>query len=71
LISADVIRNKTITCVSKIRDDVKNAGANYVDEALVTDGNFITSRVPGDIDVFNKAIADSLAKVAVGDAVGD
>ena len=67
LISADVIRNKTITCVAKIRDDVKNAGANYVDEALVTDGNFITSRVPGDIDVFNQAIAESLSRVAVGD----
>lgn len=67
LISADVIRNRTITCVSKIRDDVKNAGANYVDEALVTDGNFITSRVPGDIPVFNKAVAESLARVAVGD----
>lgn len=67
LISADVIRNRTITCVNKIRDDVKNAGANYVDEAVVTDGNFITSRVPGDIPAFNKAIVESLAKVAVGD----
>lgn len=67
LISADVIQNKTITCVNKIRDDVKNAGAKYVDEALVTDGNFITSRVPGDLPVFNQAVAESLAKVAVGD----
>ena len=67
LISADVVKNKTITCVSKIRDDVKNAGANYVDQELVTDGNFITSRVPKDIPAFNQAVAESLSKVAVGD----
>ncbi len=67
LISADVIRDRTITCVNKIRDDVQNAGANYVDEAIVVDGNLITSRVPGDIPQFNQAIAESLAKVPVGD----
>ena len=67
LISADVIKGKKITCVNKIRDDVKNAGANYVDEELVVDGNFITSRVPKDLPAFNKGIADSLTKVAVGD----
>jgi len=67
LISADVIRGKTITAVNKIRDDVKNAGANYVDEAVVTDGNLISSRVPKDLPQFNEAIAESLAKVPVGD----
>lgn len=65
LISADVIRGRTVTCVSKIRDDVKNAGANYVDEALVVDGNLISSRVPGDLPVFNEAIAEALATAAV------
>lgn len=64
LISADVLRGKTITAVAKIRDDVKNAGANYVDEAVVTDGNLISSRVPKDLPQFNEAIAKSLAKVA-------
>jgi protease I len=64
LISADVLRGRTATCVKGIRDDVKNAGANYVDEPLVEDGNLITSRVPGDLPQFNQAIADSLAKVA-------
>lgn len=63
LISADVLRGKTITCVATIRDDVKNAGANYVDEELVTDGNLITSRVPKDLPRFNAAVAESLAKV--------
>ncbi len=63
LISADVLSGKTITCVKTIRDDVKNAGANYVDEALVEDGNLITSRVPGDLPQFDEAVAKSLSKV--------
>lgn len=67
LISADVLKGRTITAVNKIRDDVKNAGATWVDEELVVDGNFITSRVPKDIPAFNKGIAESLSKVAVGD----
>jgi protease I len=65
LISANVLNGKTITCVKTIRDDVKNAGANYVDEALVEDGNLITSRVPGDLPQFDEAIAKRLAAVAV------
>jgi len=63
LISADVLRGKTVTCVNKIRDDVINAGANYVDEEVAIDQNLITSRVPKDIPAFNKAIAEALAKV--------
>lgn len=68
LISAEVLKGRTITCVNKIRDDVKNAGANYVDEEVVVDGNLITSRVPKDIPAFNQAIENALAGVvAVGD----
>ena len=63
LISADVLAGKTITCVKTIRDDVKNAGANYVDRALVEDGNIITSRVPGDLPQFDEALGKSLSKV--------
>ncbi len=65
LISANVLRGRTVTCVNKIRDDVKNAGANYVDEPLVIDGNLITSRVPGDLPQFDEAIAKALAGVPV------
>jgi protease I len=63
LISANVLNGRTATCVKTIRDDVKNAGANYVDEALVIDGNLITSRVPGDLPQFDEAIANNLARV--------
>ncbi len=60
LISADVVRGRKITAVNKIRDDIKNAGGNYVDEEIVVDGNLISSRVPGDLPAFNKAIATAL-----------
>lgn len=60
LISANVLEGRTTTCVNKIRDDVKNAGATYVDEALVIDGNLISSRTPADMDVFNRAIVDAI-----------
>jgi protease I len=63
LISAEAIRGKTVTSVATIRDDVRNAGANYVDEPIVTDGNLITSRVPKDLPQFNEAVTESLAKV--------
>lgn len=60
LISADVLRGRTLTSVNKIRDDVRNAGGNYVDEPLVVDGNLITSRVPADLPRFNEALGQAL-----------
>lgn len=60
LISTDSLRGKQVTAVNKIRDDIKNAGGNYVDEPLVIDGNLITSRVPGDLPVFNEALVKAL-----------
>lgn len=60
LISAKVLNGRTLTCVKKIRDDVINAGATYVDEPLVLDGNLITSRVPDDLPAFNDAMLQSL-----------
>jgi protease I len=65
LISADVIRGKTLTCVKTIRDDVKNAGANFVDEEVAVDGNLITSRTPPDIPAFNEAIGKALVGAPV------
>ncbi|MCC6943816.1 MAG: type 1 glutamine amidotransferase [Thermomicrobiales bacterium] len=61
LISAKVLNGRTTTCVNKIRDDVVNAGANYVDEPLVVDGNLISSRTPADMAVFNQAIVDAIS----------
>lgn len=60
LISADVLKGRTVTSVNKIRDDIKNAGGNYVDEELVIDDNLITSRVPKDLPAFNDALGKAL-----------
>lgn len=67
LISADVLRGRTLTSVNKVRDDVKNAGGNYVDKELVVDGNLISSRNPGDLPVFHEAIVKALEGVPVAD----
>lgn len=60
LCSAHVLRGKTVTCFSAIKDDVVNAGARYVDRAVVRDGNLITSRRPDDLPAFLRTIIDAL-----------
>jgi protease I len=60
LISANVLAGRTTTCVNKIRDDVMNAGATYVDQPVVIDGNLISSRVPADLPDFYHAIGETL-----------
>ena len=60
LISADALKDRTITSVNKIRDDIKNAGGKYVDEQVVVDGNLISSRIPSDLDAFNEALVKAL-----------
>ncbi len=57
-ISADILRGKKATSTVGIRDDMINAGAEWVDQELVIDGNFISSRTPKDLHVFAKALVD-------------
>jgi protease I len=52
LISAGVLEGKKATCWAGIRDDLKAAGAQYVDEEVVTTGNLVTSRCPDDLPAF-------------------
>lgn len=56
MISADILKGKTVTCYKGIRDDVKNAGAQFVDQEVVVSENIITSRTPVDEPVFIKEI---------------
>ncbi|WP_347303504.1 type 1 glutamine amidotransferase domain-containing protein [Croceibacterium sp. TMG7-5b_MA50] len=63
LVEADVVRGKTVTSWPSIRTDLKNAGANVVDQEAAVDGNIVTSRKPDDIPAFTKALQDLLAKV--------
>jgi protease I len=60
LISAGILKGRKVTCVSAIKDDVINAGATYVDQEVVQDGNVITSRVPTDLPAFCRTIIAAL-----------
>ncbi len=60
LISAQVLDGRTLTCYRSITQDVKNAGANYLDQEVVVDGNLVTSRKPSDLPAFCKACLQKL-----------
>jgi protease I len=60
LITADLLKGRRVTCWKSIIQDIKNAGAEYLDQEVVEDGNFISSRYPADIPAFIKASLDKL-----------
>jgi protease I len=60
LISADIVKGRRVTSWPSVAVDLKNAGATWVDEPVVKDGNIITSRKPADLPKFNKAIIEAL-----------
>jgi protease I len=60
LSSAGVAKGKTMTCLFSIKDDVIHAGAKYVDQEVVRDGNLITSRLPDDLPAFLREIIAAL-----------
>ena len=64
LISADVLRGKRATCWPALRDDLKAAGADYVDREVVVDGNLITSRCPPDLPAFCRQIFAAIKQTA-------
>jgi protease I len=60
LASADVVSGRTLTSWPTLQDDMRNAGAKWVDEEVCVDGNLITSRKPDDIPAFNREIIKAL-----------
>jgi protease I len=56
LVEADVVRGRRVTSWPSLQTDLRNAGAEWVDETVVTDGNLITSRNPDDLPAFNKTL---------------
>jgi len=56
LASAGIAKDRRVTCVHVIKDDVINAGGQYVNEPVVRDGNIITSRLPNDLPYFCREI---------------
>jgi protease I len=61
LIEADVVRGRRMTSWPSLRTDLRNAGAEWVDEQVVVDGNLVTSRNPDDLPAFGKAIVERFA----------
>jgi protease I len=62
LASADILKGKKATCFFAIKDDLVNAGAEYVDAEAVRDGNLITSRTPADLPAFCRTIIKALGE---------
>lgn len=62
LIEADVVKGKTLTSYKTIATDLKNAGAMWKDDEVVTDQNLTTSRSPEDLPAFNKRIIEEFGK---------
>jgi protease I len=61
LIETGAVRGKTVTSWPSLKTDLKNAGANWVDQEVVTDGQFIFSRKPDDIPAFSRTIIEHLS----------
>jgi protease I len=64
LVETGTVRGKTLTSWPSLRTDIKNAGGNWVDKTVVTDGLLVTSRKPDDIPAFN----DAMIKLFAGSA---
>ncbi len=62
LLEAGALKGKTVTSWPSLKTDLKNAGANWVDQEVVTDGQFIFSRKPDDIPAFNQTIIEAMSK---------
>jgi deglycase len=56
LVSAGLVRGRTLTSYHTIQDDIRNAGGEWVDREVVEDGNWVTSRQPTDLPAFNRAM---------------
>ena len=61
LVSAGLVKGKAITSWPSLQDDIRNAGGDWQDQAVVRDGNLISSRKPDDLPAFNQALLESLA----------
>ena len=61
VVSSGCASGARLTSFPSLKDDIVNAGGEWVDEAVVIDGNLITSRNPDDIPVFNNALIEQLS----------
>lgn len=62
LADADVLRGRTVTSYPSLRTDLRNAGAEWVDEEVVVDQGLVTSRTPDDLPAFNAKLVEEIAE---------
>ncbi len=62
LVEADCVRGRKVTSWPSVKTDLKNAGAEWVDEEVVTDNGLVTSRKPDDLPAFNRKILEEFAE---------
>ena len=62
LVEADVVRNRSVTSWPSLETDLRNAGADWTDQEVVTDMGLVTSRKPDDIPAFNKKMLEEFAE---------
>ena len=70
LVSAGLVDGRTMTSWPTLQDDIRNAGGTWVDEEVVVDGNWISSRKPDDIPAFNRKLIDLLHQRHSGQSLG-
>ncbi len=70
LIEAEVVRGRRMTSWPSLQTDLRNAGAQWVDEEVVVDGNLVTSRKPDDLDAFSAAMVEEFAREDEEEPVG-
>lgn len=63
LVEADVLRGRRLTSYPSLQTDIRNAGAEWVDQEVVVDGRLVTSRRPDDLPAFNREMISAFAKV--------
>jgi len=68
LLAADAVRGRRIASWPSLQNDLRNAGAEWVDEEVVVDGQFTTSRSPADLPAFCAAIIEHFAAARVAGA---
>lgn len=62
LIEADVVRDRRLTSFASIKTDLKNAGAQWLDQEVVVDNGLVTSRSPDDLPAFNAKLIEEIAE---------
>jgi protease I len=65
LVSSELVRGRTLTSYHTIQDDIRNAGGHWVDQEVVEDGNWVTSRQPGDLPAFNRAMIGLFSRAPI------